>query len=133
MRTRVNSSGTAGSVVRRVREDAGLSRSALAAAAEVSPRTLFAFEQGCNDNIGLASFIRMLDALDLTLSVDDGKGGPARAGAAPAPGTPAMYASASDALAPDATAPDAPAPDAPVFHGKWEELGERWRLDGEGR
>ena len=106
MRTQVNSSAEAGSIVRRVREDAELSRSALAAEAKVSPRTLFAFERGCNDNIGLASFIRMLSALDLTLSVDDGKGG----------GAQAASAGASDSAA---------------FHGNWEELGEAWRLDGD--
>ncbi len=109
MRTRVNSSAEAGSIVRRVREEAGISRAALAAEAKLSPRTLFAFERECNDNIGLASFIRMLSALGLTLSVDDGRGGSHGAAAS---------ASASEAAA---------------VHGRWEELGEAWRLDGDGR
>ncbi len=61
----------AGSIVRRVREDQGISRARLAHIAKVSPRTLFAFEQGENENIGLAGFLRVASALGLTLWVDD--------------------------------------------------------------
>lgn len=60
----------AGSIVRRVREERGMSRAALAAATGIGMRTLYALETGESENFGLGNYLKVLDALGLSLSVD---------------------------------------------------------------
>lgn len=67
---KVNSAQIAGSIVRRIREDRGLSRSALAKQTGIGARTIYALEQGESRNFGLESYLKLLDALGLTMSVD---------------------------------------------------------------
>lgn len=105
MRTQIYLSAEAGSIVRRIREDRGISRSELAKVANISPRTLFAFEQGRNDNIGLATFLRVAKSLGLSVSVDDTE-------------TPTSESSSPIAIS------------YPEFHPSWETLGDVWSLDG---
>ena len=97
--------GQAGSIIQRVRNDQGISRSELARRAGISPRTLFAFEQGQNENIGLTAFLRLSAALGLATSVDDGageKGGSAKPTAAQR-----------------------------AYEQRWGELGDAWSLGGD--
>lgn len=106
MKSQITRPAQAGSIVRRVREDLGISRAELSGRAEISPRTLFAFEQGQNENIGLAGFLRIAAALGLVVSLDDG--------ASLTPG--------------ESGAPDrVPAPFAP----DWDRLGDAWTLEDE--
>ena len=107
VRTQINMSAEAGSVIRRVREDQGISRSELAKRAQVSPRTLFAFERGQNDNMGLAAFLRLAGALGLSVSMDFANGS-ARAEAA------------------SGVAPEEPQLE---FHPSWEKLSDIWSLE----
>lgn len=104
MKTQVKQSAQAGNIIRRVREDKGLSRAQLARAAHVSSRTLFAFEQGENENIGLAGFLRLASALDLIIWVDDG-------------------VSLADGKAKPATATITSIP-----RPKWDRLGDVWQF-----
>lgn len=67
---RVPTAALAGSIVRRVREDSGISRAELAQKSGVGSRTLYALETGESENFGLGSFLRVLDALGLSMSVD---------------------------------------------------------------
>ncbi|MDO4848604.1 MAG: helix-turn-helix domain-containing protein [Coriobacteriia bacterium] len=106
MKTQVTQPVQAGSIVRRVREDQGISRAELSRLAKVSPRTLFAFEQGENENLGLAGFLRVTAALGLVVSLDDG--------ASPTPGQTAAAGRGADVFAP-----------------KWDRLGDVWSLEGE--
>jgi transcriptional regulator with XRE-family HTH domain len=71
MKDRIVSSALAGNIVRRVREDEGLSRAKLAAAAGVSSRSLYAFETGESENLGLSHFLRILECLGLSAFVSD--------------------------------------------------------------
>lgn len=71
MDDRITSSALAGSIVRRVREDMGLSRAKLAAEASVSPRSLYSFETGESENLGLGHFLRILDCLGLSVFVGE--------------------------------------------------------------
>lgn len=104
MKTRVTQPVQAGSIVRRVREDRGISRAKLSRLANISPRTLFAFEQGENENIGLAGFLRIAAALGLAVSLDDG--------ALSVPGKPDTAGRGVDAFAPE-----------------WDRLGDVWKLE----
>lgn len=103
MRTQIHRGSEAGGIVRRIREDQGVSRAELAKKAGVSPRTLFAFEQGENENVGLAGFLRIASALGLTVAIDDG--------AAPLTG--------------DEPSSHGPQP----FAAEWDNLGDIWRLE----
>lgn len=58
-----------GAIVHRVREDLGLSRADLSARSGVGARTIFALENGEQDNIGFANCLRILNALGLKLSI----------------------------------------------------------------
>lgn len=59
----------AGGIVRRIREDAGMSRSKLAQIAGISPRSLYALEMGESENFGLGNYLRVLKALGLSMDV----------------------------------------------------------------
>ncbi len=106
MKTQVKQSAQAGSIIRRVREDKGISRAQLARAAKVSPRTLFAFEQGENENIGLAGFLRLASALDLIVCVDD------------------AFSAAGQSRPAAAKARSIPRP-------QWDCLGDVWKLEAD--
>ena len=67
---KVTSAQAAGSIIRRVREDRGLSRAALAKQTGVGARTIYALEQGESKNFGLGSYLKLLEALGLSMSVD---------------------------------------------------------------
>ena len=108
MKSQITRPDQAGSVVRRVREDLGISRAELSRRAEISPRTLFAFEQGQNENIGLAGFLRITAALGLVVSLDDG--------ASLSPGQTAVPDRVSAPFAPD-----------------WDRLGDAWTLEDEAK
>lgn len=108
MNTKVTESGQAGSIVRRIREDKGISRADLAKASGISPRTLFAFERGENENIGLAGFLRIASALGLVVSVDDGA-------------TTARHNA------------DASGPGLDFAGLAWNRLGDAWKLDEVGQ
>ena len=65
----------AGSIVRRVREDRGLSRAKVASMTGIGARTLYALEAGESENFGLGNYLRLLDVLGLSMSIDfDGAG-----------------------------------------------------------
>lgn len=66
---RVDTAEMAGSVVRRVREDRGMSRAQLANATGIGARTLYALETGESENFGLGKYLKVLDALGLSMSV----------------------------------------------------------------
>lgn len=59
-----------GSIIRRVREDKGMSRAQLAAASGMGARTLYALETGESENVGLGKILKVLDALGLSMSID---------------------------------------------------------------
>lgn len=88
--SKVTSAQTAGSIVRRIREDRGISRATLAKQTGIGARTIYALELGESRNFGLESYLKLLDALGLSMSVDLADG-PARssgtscAGKMPAP------------------------------------------------
>ncbi len=67
---KVISAQAAGGIVRRIREDRGMSRAALAKQTGIGARTIYAFEQGESRNFGLESYLKLLDALGLSMSVD---------------------------------------------------------------
>ena len=73
----------------------------------MSPRTLFAFERGQNDNMGLAAFLRLAGALGLSVSMDFANG--------------SAYAEATLG-----TAPEEPQLE---FHPSWEKLSDIWSLE----
>lgn len=100
---RVATAAMAGSIIRRVREDKGMSRAKLSEATGVSTRSLYALEAGESENFGLANYLKVLDALGLSLSIDF----PSNA-----------LSARSDA-----------AEEAPP----WDDLGELWRLDDASR
>ena len=58
-----------GSLIRRVREDKGMSRAALASEAGIGARTLYALEKGESSNFGLGNLLKVLDVLGLSLSI----------------------------------------------------------------
>ena len=104
MNTNLETSATAGNIVRRIREDRGISRSELAGRAGISQRTLFAFEREQNDNIGLATFLRLADALGLTVYIDDGAG--------------KSHKTSRTHVTPENAVPT------------WDELSDAWRIEG---
>lgn len=78
---KVTSAQTAGGIVRRIREDRGISRAALAKQTGIGARTIYALEQGESRNFGLESYLKLLDALGLSMSVDLADGSAQAAGA----------------------------------------------------
>lgn len=66
----VTNARSAGSIVRRVREDQGISRATLAKRTGIGARTIYAFEQGESENFGLGNYLKLLGALGLSMSVD---------------------------------------------------------------
>lgn len=79
---KVTSAQAAGNIIRRIREDRGISRAALAKQTGVGARTIYALEQGESRNFGLGSYLELLDALGLSMSVDLAEA-PARPNGAP--------------------------------------------------
>ena len=99
---KVRSAQSAGSIVRRVREEKGVSRAELSSETGIGTRTIYALEQGEGKNFGLENYLKILAALGLDMSVDL-KGSPAAI------------------KQPD----DLEAPLVPTF-----ELADIWKLDG---
>ena len=99
---KVRSAQSAGSIVRRVREEKGVSRAELSSETGIGTRTIYALEQGESRNFGLENYLKILAALGLDMSVDL-KGSPAAINQ------------------PD----DLEAPLVPTF-----ELADIWKLDG---
>ena len=73
---KVRSAQSAGSIVRRVREEKGVSRAELSSETGIGTRTIYALEQGESRNFGLENYLKILAALGLDMSVDL-KGSPA--------------------------------------------------------
>lgn len=67
---KVTSTQMAGSIVRRIREDRGISRATLAKQTGIGARTIYALEQGESKNFGLESYLKLLSTLGLSMSVD---------------------------------------------------------------
>lgn len=100
---KVVSAALAGSIVRRVREDRGMPRAELSAKTGIGARTLYALETGESGNFGLGNFLKVLNVLGLSMSIDYEQ---------------SIYA---------------PAEDAPREreHLPWDDLDDRWKLDDE--
>lgn len=111
---------TAGNIVRRVREDRGISRAELSAITGVGTRTLYALEEGEGENIGLSRFLRILEALGLSLSIDV-----VESSMTPAPhDASGQHANIGMTKTSPSQTTDAKA-SAP-----WDNLGDIWKLDG---
>ena len=67
---KVASAEAAGSIIRRVREERGISRAFLAKLTGIGARTIYALEQGESENFGLGNYLKLLDALEMDMSVD---------------------------------------------------------------
>lgn len=96
---KITTPAMAGSIVRRIRKERGMSRAELSQATGIGTRTLYALETGESPNFGLANYLKVLDALGLALSVDLD--------------APAQPSSAQ------------PRNERPP----WDDLGDLWRLD----
>ena len=68
--SKVASAEAAGSIIRRVREERGISRAFLAKQTGIGARTIYALEQGESENFGLGNYLKLLDALEMNMSVD---------------------------------------------------------------
>ena len=68
--SRVASARSAGSIIRRFREERGLSRAALSRETGIGARTIYALEQGESKNFGLENYLKLLDVLGLSMSID---------------------------------------------------------------
>ena len=100
----VGSTELAGSIVRRIREDLGMSRAELAERTGIGARTLYALETGESENFGLGNYLRVLDALDLAMSVDLKK--------------PLL-----------AARPTGETKTVDAIHVPWSDLADRWKLE----
>ena len=100
---KVVSTALAGSIVRRVREDKGMSRAELAAKTGIGARTLYALETGESGNFGLNNFLKVLNSLGLSMSID--------------------YEQPISALSKDTVGEGE--------HLPWDDLDDRWKLDDE--
>ena len=67
---KVRSTASAGSIVRRIREDRGVSRAELSSRTGIGARTIYSLEQGESRNFGLENYLKILDALGLCMSID---------------------------------------------------------------
>lgn len=67
---KVASAEAAGSIIRRVREERGISRAFLAKQTGIGARTIYALEQGESENFGLGNYLKLLDVLEMNMSVD---------------------------------------------------------------
>ena len=65
---KVRSAQSAGSIVRRVREEKGVSRAELSSETGIGTRTIYALEQGESRNFGLENYLKILAALGLDMS-----------------------------------------------------------------
>lgn len=92
----------AGSIIRRIRRDKGMSRAELSAKTGISPRSLYDLETGRSKNFGLGNYLKLLDALNLTMDV--------RLKNQPTP----------------QEQPNVPAETPPA----WADLGDIWKLNG---
>lgn len=68
---KVRSAAEAGSIVRRIREEKGISRAALSEETGIGTRTLYALEIGEAKNFGLEKYLRLLDALGLEMDIHE--------------------------------------------------------------
>lgn len=68
--SKVASAKSVGSIVKRFREDQGLSRAALSRETGIGARTIYALEQGESRNFGLENLLELLDVLGLSMSID---------------------------------------------------------------
>lgn len=66
----VTTSEAAGKIIRRVREDRGVSRAELSRQTGIGARTLYALETGGSENFGLGNYLKLLNALGLNMSID---------------------------------------------------------------
>lgn len=106
---RITTTEAAGGAIRRVREDRGITRAELAARTGLSVRSIYSLETGESQNFGLGNYLKLLEALDLVMSVDLDPMNWNNAPIAPAPAV-------------------APAP--PTM--PWNDLAPIWRLDNDG-
>lgn len=67
---KVRSAQSAGSIVRRVRENKGMSRAELSSKTGIGTRTIYALEQGESKNFGLENYLKILAVLGLDMSID---------------------------------------------------------------
>lgn len=67
---KVASAEAAGSIIRRVREERGISRAFLAKQTGIGARTIYSLEQGESENFGLGNYLKLLDVLEMNMSVD---------------------------------------------------------------
>lgn len=65
----VTSTEQAGNIIRRIREDRGISRAELSVKTGVAPRTLYDLETGRSENFGMGNYFKLLDALDLSMDI----------------------------------------------------------------
>ncbi len=74
--SKVRSAEAAGSIIRRIREESGMSRAALSRETGIAQRTIYALEQGESINFGLGNYLKLLDALGLSMEINlqDDKG-----------------------------------------------------------
>ena len=131
----VQTAEIAGSIIRRVREDAGLSRSQLADKTGIAPRSLYALETGEAENFGLGRYLKLLDALGLSMAI-----GYDNSNVSSGFAVTTASESAAIALAPDSQSAASPMPMASnavqanqqsisdAFESKYP-LADIWRLD----
>ena len=67
---KVASAEAAGGIIRRIREERGISRAILAKQTGIGARTIYALEQGESENFGLGNYLKLLDVLEMNMSVD---------------------------------------------------------------
>ena len=101
---KVEQAKIAGSIIRRVREEKGISRAELSESTGVGVRSLYALEQGEAENFGIGRFLKLLNALGLSMSVD-----------------------ASDTASLQKTSANAKPCASPA--PAWDDLGDMWKLE----
>lgn len=131
----VQTAEIAGSIIRRVREDAGLSRSQLADKTGIAPRSLYALEAGEAENFGLGRYLKLLDALGLSMAIGYDSSNTNSGLAATTAGKSAAIASAPDsqsAVSPAPMASNAAQANHQAIRDAFESkypLADIWKLD----
>ena len=67
--SKIKSTAAAGNIIRRMREELGMSRAALSRETRIAPRTIYALEQGESPNFGLGNYLKLLEALGLSMEI----------------------------------------------------------------